>query len=78
MCTRSFQIAELLSFPQYLREHDDAADTYGRLKLAAVAEGDFHTTRYMARKHDWIRSTVREALAHYRGDQRARRLWFIT
>ncbi len=21
--------------------------------------------RYMARKHDWIRSTIREALAHY-------------
>ena len=73
-----FKIAELLSFPQYLREHDDVADAYGRLKLAAVAEGDFDTTRYMVRKHDWIRSTVREALAHYHGDQRARELWFIT
>lgn len=59
-----FQIAELLLFPEYLREHDDVADIYGHLKLAAVSEGDFDTTRYMARKHDWIRSTVREALAH--------------
>ena len=37
----------------------------GSLKLAALAEGDVDTPRYMARKHDWIRSTVREALAHY-------------
>ena len=60
-----FQIVELLSFPQYLREHEDIADTYGRLKLAAISEGDADTPRYMARKNDWIRSTVRAALAHY-------------
>ena len=43
-----FQIAELLSFPQYLREHEDVADTYGRLKLAAILEGDADTPRYIA------------------------------
>ena len=60
-----FEIAEKLLFPRYLREHGDVADAYARLKLAAISQGDVDTPRYMARKHDWIRSTVREALAHY-------------
>jgi len=62
-----FQIAELLLFPRYLREHPEVADAYERLKGSAIAEGATDTTRYMAGKHDWIRSTVREALVHYEG-----------
>ena len=73
-----FQIAELLLFPRYLREHGDVSDAYARLKLAAIAEGDVDTPRYMARKHDWIRSTVREAPCSPRSLQSPSSLSLIT
>ena len=73
-----FQIAELLLFPRYLREHGDVSDAYARLKLAAIAEGDVDTPGYMARKHDWIRSTVREAPCSPRSLQSPSSLSLIT
>ena len=60
-----FQIQELLRFVQYLREHDDVADAYALLKRKAARASEFDTAGYIALKHEWIRATVREALAHY-------------
>ena len=60
-----FEIDETLRFTQYLRERHEVADAYGRLKLKAATECDFDNAAYMALKHDWVRDTVREALAHY-------------
>ena len=65
VCNRGhFQIPELLRFVQYLREHDEAVAEYGRLKLEAGEASDFDNAQYMVQKRDWIRATVRTALAH--------------
>ena len=59
-----WQIPELTGFARYLREHADVAAEYGRLKVAA-AEHEYDNVGYMARKHEWIRATVRAAMVHY-------------
>lgn len=59
------QIRELLLFARYLREHADVAAEYGALKVAAIADGNVDTAAYMEKKHDWIRTTTRIAVADY-------------
>jgi GrpB-like predicted nucleotidyltransferase (UPF0157 family) len=60
-----FQILELIWFAQYLRENAEVAVEYTRLKTQAAAVNGHDNVQYMARKHDWIRATIRAALAHY-------------
>lgn len=60
-----FQIPELIRFVQYLRENDEVAAEYERLKRDAAVECAHDNVGYMARKHAWVRATVRAALAHF-------------
>ncbi len=60
-----FQIPELLHFPEYLRAKPEVADEYARLKSSALAEGGQDNIEYMARKHAWIRATIRDALTWF-------------
>lgn len=60
-----FQIPELVLFPQYLAEHPTVAAEYAELKLSAMAESSHDNRGYMARKHDWVRAAIRDALAHF-------------
>ena len=60
------RMSELLYTPR--GECLDAGGTPGRFYYSKTVKGvrTHHTPRYMARKHDWIRSTVPAALACYR------------
>lgn len=60
-----FQIPELVLFPQYLAERPKVAAEYARLKLSAVADSSHDNRGYMAKKQEWVRATVRDALAHF-------------
>lgn len=60
-----FQIPELVLFPRYLAEVPEVAAEYAELKRVALAEAAHDNVGYMARKHDWIRAAVRDALAHF-------------
>ena len=62
-----FQIPELVLFPRYLAERPHVAAEYTQLKRLALAETSGDNVGYMARKHDWIRSAVRDAVAHFGG-----------
>lgn len=66
LCTAGhFQIPEMILFPEYLRRHPEIAAEYGRLKLRAVEEGADRSVPYMERKHEWIRSAIRDALEYF-------------
>jgi len=58
-----FQIAELIRLAQYLRENQEVAAEYARLKTAAAEDHVDDNVGYMARKHAWIRAKIQEAMA---------------
>lgn len=60
-----FQIPEFLFFAAYLREKPEVATEYERLKRGALGDGGATNVVYMERKHDWVRATIRDALAWY-------------
>lgn len=60
-----FQIVEMVLFPRYLAERPEVAAEYTRLKRRALAESSHESLGYTAVKHDWIRTTVRDALTHF-------------
>ena len=61
-----FQIAEILSFRRYLREHPETASAYERLKIQAAAENRHDITGYIKTKDAFIKHTIQKALDAYK------------
>ena len=58
-----FQVPEMIRLPEYLRENQEVAAEYARLKRAAAEDHGNDNVGYMARKHAWIRATIQVAMA---------------
>ena len=64
-----FQIAEILAFRRYLREHPETASAYERLKVKAATENRYDIVGYMKMKDAFIKSITQKAVDSYKGIQ---------